>query len=29
MNGIQYTNESINKDFIGKFSDAIKELWVI
>ena len=26
MNGIQYTNESIRKDFIGKFSDAIKEL---
>jgi hypothetical protein len=26
MNGIQYTNESIKKDFIGKFSDAIKEL---
>ena len=26
MNGIQYTNESINKDFIGKFSDAIKQL---
>ena len=28
MNGIKYTNESVNKGIIGKYSDAIKELWV-
>jgi len=28
-NGIKYTNNSVQKDFIGKFSETLNELWII